>query len=92
MREHVFKSFVKFLISLFKWFFIFDYYNYARWLSVHIQDLVTLHITCPQPNQGFKRGNFVVQISGKQFKVAEYLRQLETKMLEGTNQIDTQSP
>ena len=33
MREGNFKLFVKILISLVKWFFIFDHYNYARWLS-----------------------------------------------------------
>ena len=38
MREHNFKSFVKILISMVKWFFIFDLYNYVRWPSVHIQD------------------------------------------------------
>ena len=62
MREVNFKLFVKILISLVKWFFIFDHYNYARLLSVHIQDLLSLPITCPQLYQDFERGNFVVQI------------------------------
>ena len=64
MREHNFKSFVKILISLVKWFFIFDHYNYARWLSTHIQDLLSLPITCPQLYQEFEKKKFVVQISG----------------------------
>ena len=64
MRKHNFKSFVKILIYLVKWFFIFDHYNYARWLSMHIQDLLSLPITCPQLYQEFERTNFVVQISG----------------------------
>ena len=42
MREGNFKLFVKILISLVKWFFISDHYNYARWLYVHIQDLPSL--------------------------------------------------
>ena len=54
MREDNFKLFVKILISLVKWFFIFDYYNYARWLSLHIQDLLSLTITCPQLCQEFE--------------------------------------
>ena len=34
MRVGNFKLFVKILISLVKWFLIFNHYNYARWLSV----------------------------------------------------------
>ena len=37
MREDNFKLFDKIVIPLVKWFVIFDQYNYARWLSVHIQ-------------------------------------------------------
>ena len=47
MREGNFKLFVKILISLAKWFSIFDHYNYAGWLSMHIQDLLSFPITCP---------------------------------------------
>ena len=67
MREGNFKFFVKILISLIKCFFIFDHYNYARWLSVHIQDLLSLPITRPQLYQDFERGNFVVQILSREF-------------------------
>ena len=67
MREGNFKLFVKILISLVKCFFIFDHYNYARWLSVHIQDLLSLPITRPQLYQDFERGNFVVQILSREF-------------------------
>ena len=60
MREHDFKTSVKIPISLVRWFFIFDNYNYVRLLSVIIQDLLSLPNTCPQLYQEFKRGNFVV--------------------------------
>ena len=72
MREGNFKLFAKILISLVKWFFIFDHYNYARLLSVHIQDLLSLPITCPQLYQEFERGDFAVQISGRQFSRIRY--------------------
>ena len=72
MREGNFKLFVKILISLVKWFFIFDHYYSARWLSVHIQDLLSLPIACPQLYQEFERGNFVVQISGREFSRIHY--------------------
>ena len=60
MRESNFKLFVKIVISLVKRFSIFTYYNYARWLAVLIQYLLSLPITCPQLYQEFERGNFVV--------------------------------
>ena len=56
MREGNFKLSVRILISLVKWFFIFDHYNYARELSMHIQDLLSLPITyMPQLYQEFER-------------------------------------
>ena len=67
MREGNFKLFVKILISLVKYFFISYHYNYARWLSMHIQDLLSLPITRPQLYQDFERGNFVVQILSREF-------------------------
>ena len=48
MREGNFKLFDKILISLVKWFFIFDQYSYVRWLSVDIQDLLSLPIARPK--------------------------------------------
>ena len=48
MKEHIFKPLVKMMIFLVKWFFDFNHYNYARWLSMHIQDLLNFPITCPQ--------------------------------------------
>ena len=73
MKEHNFKYFVKILISLVKWVFIFDHYNYVRWLFVvHIQDLMSVPITCPQLYQEFERGNFVAEISGRQFAQIHY--------------------
>ena len=72
MREGNFELFVKILILLVIWFFIFDHYNYARWLSVHIQDLLSLPITCPQLYQEFERGNFVVEISSREFSRIDY--------------------
>ena len=58
MKEGDFKLFVKIMISLVICFFIFHHYNYARWLSVHIRDLLSLPITCPQLYQEFERFDF----------------------------------
>ena len=70
--EGHFILFVNVLKSLVKWFFIFDQYNYARWITVHIQDLLTLSVTCPQVYQEFIEGKFVVQISNKEFSRIHY--------------------
>ena len=72
MREDNFKLFDKIVISVVKLFFIFDRYNYARCLSVHIQDLLSLPTTCSQLYQEVEGGNFVVQISGSQFSRIHY--------------------
>ena len=55
------------MVSLIKWFFIFDLHDLVRWLSVYIQDSLGLPITCPQLYGEVDGGNFVVQISGRQF-------------------------
>ena len=55
-----------------KWFFTFDQYNYARWITVHIQDLLTLPVTCPQVYQEFIEGKCVVQISNKESSRIHY--------------------
>ena len=59
--------FVNVLKSFVKWFFIFDQYNYSRWISVHLQDLLTLSVTCPTLYEEFVAGNFTAQITGRQF-------------------------
>ena len=68
LRERNFKYFVKILTSLVKWFFIFDHCSYVRWLSVYIWVwMLSFPITCAQLYLPFERGNFVVQISCRQF-------------------------
>ena len=72
MRKGNVKLFVKILILLVKWFSIFDYCNYARWLSMHIQDLLSSPMTCSQLYQEFEGGNFTFQIFGRQFSRIHY--------------------
>ena len=49
-----------------------DQYNYARWISVRIQDLLMLPVTCPQLDEQFEAGHFVVQVSGREFSRIHY--------------------
>ena len=61
-------------MSLVKWFFIFNHVNYARWLSVHIQDLLSLPIACPQLCQEFER-----ELLWSRFQVDSFHKRIMTK-------------
>ena len=72
IREGNFSLYVVTLRTLIKWFFIFDQYNYARWTSVHVHELVMLPTTCPYLYNEFKKGKFAVQISHRKFSKIHY--------------------
>ena len=40
------------------WFYVIDQTNYARWLPVHVQDMVQLSDKHPDAYAEFLRGNF----------------------------------
>ena len=50
-----------------KWYFSMDHYNYARWLSVHLFDLVQLQYTLPDVYEHFNKGHFTFQKTRSQF-------------------------
>ncbi len=50
-----------------KWFFALDRTNYARWISVHLKDLLELKTRHPDLYQEFKNGKFTAQITTKSF-------------------------
>ena len=50
-----------------KCFFAFDHFNYARWLSGHLYDLMTIHLFCPDVYSEFVKGNFAFQKTGRKF-------------------------
>ena len=66
LRESNFKLLIFSMKNLMKWIFSFDHYNYARWATVHLFDLMTLHETCPDIYQHFLKGNFSFQKSNFQ--------------------------
>ena len=41
-----------------KWFFAFNHFNYARWGSVHLYELMTVHSLCPDVHAKFMKGKF----------------------------------
>ena len=56
IREGNFRLHLETLRKLLKYFFIFDRYNYARWLTVHWFDLKNLESNFPDVYQYFSQG------------------------------------
>ena len=69
LSESNFELYVVSLKSLMKWFFALDHYNYARWLSVYLFDLLSLKNSLPDICQNFKDGHFSYQKSNREFPI-----------------------
>ncbi len=64
-HERKFELYVDVLTEFIQWCIALDCINYARWLPVHIRDLVNLIIRLPELDAAFKAGNWVVCKSQK---------------------------
>ena len=67
IREGGFKLYVDALIKIAPWFFALDHTNYARWIPVHLRDMVTLKDVHPKVFAEFLKGNFVVKKTANRF-------------------------
>ena len=67
LRTGNFTLYVDSLTKLAPWFFILDHTNYARWVPVHIRDMVNLSTVHPQVAVEFNNGNFTVQKTKRVF-------------------------
>ena len=61
IRAGHFQLYVESLCKLVPWLFAFDQTHYARWLSVHIRDVVFLYVTHPDIYVQFVNGYFVIR-------------------------------
>ena len=61
LREANFAMYVDALTELVPWFFALDHTNYARWIPVHLRDMVALPKTHPDVYREFNAGHFTVQ-------------------------------
>lgn len=59
--------YVQSLQRLIPWFFTLDQTHYARWLTVHLRDLLNLGATHPSINEEFLTGNFTVNKTNRNF-------------------------
>ena len=67
LREGDFPLYVQSCDELCSWFHALDHTNYARWLPVHVRDMVQLAQQNPEVHAEFMKGNFVVQKSRRKF-------------------------
>ncbi|KAJ8046459.1 hypothetical protein HOLleu_05133 [Holothuria leucospilota] len=66
-REANFNLYCDSLSELMPYFFANNNTNYARWLSIHLRDMVTLEEKHPQVAQEFHNGKFVIHKSNREF-------------------------
>ena len=60
-RDGNFLMYLEALGSIVPWMFAMDHFHYARWLSVHVRDLIQLEHECPKVWNEFLKGHFVTQ-------------------------------
>ena len=66
-RTSDFPLYIHALQQLLPWFFALDRTNYARWLSIHVQDLLTLPTSLPELLKQFQAGKFTVTKTSNPF-------------------------
>ena len=66
-REANFDLYCQALQKLIPFFFANNNRNYARWLPIHLRDMLRLDQTHPQIKTEFLNGNFVVHKSTREF-------------------------
>ena len=96
-REQHFVSYVESLGKIIPWMFVLDHYHYARWMTVHVRDLLTLENTCPTTHEQFLNGNFVTQKTSHRFSALAHDQVHEQRNamakgdggIEATNKKDT---
>ena len=59
-----FLLYVDALTKITRWFFALDHTNYARWVPLHLRDMVTLEMKHLVIFAEFLKGNFVVKKTG----------------------------
>ena len=67
LRTANFQLYVQSLTKLVPWFFSLDHFNYSRWISVHLRDMVTLVHLHPNIYAEFMMGHFTVRKTDHSF-------------------------
>ena len=67
IRSVNFRLYNQSLAKLVHWFFTFDHYHYARWISVHLRDMMALSHLHPHIHTEFVKGHFTVKTTSHAF-------------------------
>ena len=67
IRESNFQLHIMALRALMKWYFSLDHFNYSRWLTVHLFDLVNIQKNHPDIYDDFCKGFFSFNKTSSQF-------------------------
>ena len=66
-REQKYISYSQSLAKIIPWMFALDHYHYARWLTVHVNDLISMENNNPLTHAEFLTGSFVTQTTRRKF-------------------------
>jgi hypothetical protein len=85
LREGNFLLYKEALLSLVPWFFALDHPNYARWLSIHIRDMILLDKRNPDIATQFAEGKFVVHKTHHSFSAIalDHAHEQNNKLIKG---------
>ena len=67
VREGIFQLYIDAHTNIVPWFFAVDHIHYARWIPVHLRDMISLEKVNPTVFDKFKKGNFVVRKTARRF-------------------------
>ena len=83
IRTGDFELYKQSISKILGWCFILDHTHYARWLSVHLRDMVNLQKTHPDVYDMFMKGFFVVNKTNINFSMigVDHNPELKTKSL-----------
>ena len=67
LREGDFKLYIESFGQIVPWFFAHNHTNYARWIPIHLHDMVSLAEKHPAVHQEFISGKLTVNMTGRNF-------------------------
>lgn len=67
IRESNFLLYINALTKIVPWFFALGHTNYARWIPIHLRDMLNLESKHPRVFSQFMMGNFTVRKTGRPF-------------------------
>lgn len=85
LRDGRFSQYKDTINQLLPWFFALDKVNYARWLTVHLHDMMSLGETCADVEERFEEGFFVVHKTQRKFSALaiDHAHEQNNKLVKG---------